>query len=89
MESIFQMKVPLANSAFVSANVRHYDGNKSVVNVYFTNNSGSSVLLGQRAYNERIEETHQTAQVILEVCWEIEYQLHELQALTEKVIHAK
>jgi hypothetical protein len=89
MESLFRFTVPLAHHATVFANVRPLTDSLQIVDVYFTNQHGISVLLGQKQYTEEMCTNEQVARAILDICYDVEAQVTALSILQKKVLYGK
>jgi hypothetical protein len=89
MESLFHLNVPLAHNANVFANVRQLTETSNIVDVYFSNQQGISVLLGQKQYETNVCTKEQTARAILDVCYDVEAQIAALSILQQKVLYGK
>lgn len=89
MESLFQLNVPLAQQAYVLASVRQLTDESQVVDVYFTNQRGISVLLGRKQYETNMCTEEQTARAILDICYDVDAQIAALAILQQKVLYGK
>ena len=87
MESLFQLNVPLAQQAYVSANVRSFTDELQIVDVYFTTRQGICVLLGQRKYETNMCTEEQTARAILDICYDVESQITALSILQQQMLN--
>lgn len=88
MESLFRLNVPLNHQANVTANVRSLTDSLHIVDVYFTNQHGVSVLLGQKQYGTDMCTEEQTAHAILDICYDVEAQITALAILKQKVLNS-
>ena len=89
MESLFQLDVPLAQQAHVHANVRQLTNESQIIDVYFTNQRGVSVLLGQKKYETNLCSEELAARAILDICYDVQAQITALAILQQKVTYAK
>jgi hypothetical protein len=89
MEALFQLHVPLAQQAYVHASVRQLTDESQVIDVYFTTQQGTCVLLGQRKYEHNMCSQEQTARAILDICYDVEAQVTALSILQQKVLYGK
>jgi hypothetical protein len=89
MESLFQLNVPLAQQAHVHASVRQLTDESQIIDVYFTNQRGISVLLGQKKYETNQCSEELAARAILDICHDVQAQITALALLQQKVSHDK
>jgi hypothetical protein len=87
MESLFRFTVPLANHANVFANIRPLTEELQIIDVYFTNQQGISVLLGQKKYETNMCSEDLAARAILDVCYDVEAQITALSILQQKILY--
>jgi hypothetical protein len=89
MESLFQFNVPLAQQAHVHASVRQLTDESQIIDVYFTNQRGVSVLLGQKKYKTNLCSEELAARAILDICYDVQAQITALAILQQKVTYVK
>ena len=89
MESLFQLNVPLAMQAHVHASVRQLTEESQIIDVYFTNQRGVSVLLGQKKYETNLCSEELAARAILDICYDVESQIAALSMLQQQMLNFK
>lgn len=98
MHYVHDFMVHMLHDAKLIANVHEFtNSNSSIVDVYLVYPNGSVVLMGQKEYDTTITGSFQSVEDITfakscamrEVLQDVDYRLHELARLTEKVLYGK
>lgn len=96
MHYVHDFEIPMMNNTKIVANVHEFtNNNSSVVDVFFVYPNGCAVLMGQKEYDTSITGSYNSIQdmssaknrAIMEVLQDVDYRLHELARLTEKVLY--
>ncbi len=96
MHYVHDFEVSMLNNAKIVANVHEYT-DSSVVDVFFVYPNGCTVLMGQKEYNTSITESFDNVndivvaknRAVTKVLQDVDYRIHELARLTEKVLYGK